>query len=236
MVPVAVQPGLAQGHHAGMIEQGHDRVPVAHGRFRTGIGVNADRRQEARVGFRQTDGRPAGGGGRAQRDQALHARSGRTGDDLRAVGVELLVVEMAVGVDHGVREQGAGSREQGVKGHISLAVATDIKGEAPASAPRRSLADASRLGPIPKPVFPNWQPHKLPSLPSSPKWFWDRPLVWICSLLPAPCSLLPTFRLPRLPTTRCVREDCRRPLRPAHARPGHQPTRRHTGQSLSGRD
>ena len=45
----------------------------------------------------------------AQGDHALHARLGRTGDNRRAVGVELLVVKMAVGVDHGqvpLAEQG----------------------------------------------------------------------------------------------------------------------------------
>ncbi len=55
VVPVAIQPGLAQGDHAGMIQQAFDRPPVAGGRFRTGIRVNADRRKEAWVRFRQAD-------------------------------------------------------------------------------------------------------------------------------------------------------------------------------------
>ena len=107
VVPVAVQAGFAQGDHAGMIQQTTDRVPIAGPRFRAGIRVNADRRKEIRIGFRQMDRRPAGGCGRAQGDDAFHADSGCAFHDRRTVGVELLVVEMAVGVDHG-----AGSRER----------------------------------------------------------------------------------------------------------------------------
>ena len=75
VVPVAVQSGFAQGDHAGMIQQADDRVPVAGARFRAGIRVNADRREDVRVGFRQADGGPAGCGRGAQGDHALHARA-----------------------------------------------------------------------------------------------------------------------------------------------------------------
>ncbi len=107
VVPVAVQSGLAQGDHAGMVQQANDCVPVARTCLRAAIGVNADRRIDARIGLGQSDGCAAGCDRRAQGDHALDARSGRAGHDRRAIGRKLLVVKMAVGVDHG--EPGAGS-------------------------------------------------------------------------------------------------------------------------------
>ncbi len=62
--------------------------------------MDADRCKDCSGSFRDADGRPAAGSGRAQGDHGLHAGRTARATDRVAIGVELFVVEMAVGVDH----------------------------------------------------------------------------------------------------------------------------------------
>jgi hypothetical protein len=100
MVPVAVQARFAQGDDARMIEQGDHGIPIVRRRLGTGIRVDADGGEDRLVRFSDADGRAAAGRGSAQRDHDFYTGRNGTGYNGVAIGLELLVVEMAVGVDH----------------------------------------------------------------------------------------------------------------------------------------
>ena len=100
IVPVAVQAGLADGDHPGPPGQGDDPVPIALGRRRRVVGLDADGGVETPV----VSGKLHHGLARSGRDRRTedgrHARRLRPGDHLVAIGRELRNVEMGVGVDH----------------------------------------------------------------------------------------------------------------------------------------
>ena len=100
IVPVAIQPGLADGDHPGPPGQGDDPVPIAGVGRRRVVGLDADGGVEAPVAAGKLHHRLARSGRDRRADDGRHARRLRPGDYLLAIGGELRGVEMGVGVDH----------------------------------------------------------------------------------------------------------------------------------------
>ena len=98
MVPVAVQAGFAQGDYLRLLHQAKHRVPVAIGCLGTAIRLNANRRLDAFKTPGKLKAVLAGGGRGTDRHHCPDPRLGSSLDNRITLPVELLVVQVQVGV------------------------------------------------------------------------------------------------------------------------------------------
>ena len=98
-IPVAVQARLAEGHDAGMADQGRRRAPNRRRRPRRSSWDGCPRPPADRTRSASRTHGPARSGGNGRAENRLDAGRTRPGDHLAAIGVELRLVQMGVGVE-----------------------------------------------------------------------------------------------------------------------------------------